>query len=183
VAAIEDLIKQIPDSDLRKQLASEIARLKATKKFGLIFEEHLPELVRLPGMTARVGARVLKKHDPHGAPYRVLADVNGKKIKIVPESGGLDETLECDRVVVIKAFGEPMFPALIPIDAIERSPGKRWHVLINAENYHAHQCCTVGQCKSRPLFPRNRTAAVERRGRHRQSRVAGHFCGARPANA
>lgn len=144
MAAIEDLIKQIADPGLRDQLAAEVARLKAAKKFGLVFEEHLPEMVRLPRLTVRVGARVFKKEDAANVPYRVVAAVNGKKVKIVPESGGSMETVQSDSLVVAKAFGEPMYPALIPVDTVERAPGKPWHVLINADNYHALQMLLYG---------------------------------------
>lgn len=144
MAAIEELIKQIADTRLRDQLAAEVARLKSQKKFGLVFEEHLPELLRLPEMVARVGARVLKKDDARGATYRVTAEVNGKRIKVRPETGGDEEIIERTAVVVARAFGEPMYPALIPVDAIERAPGKPWHVLINADNYHALQLLLYG---------------------------------------
>lgn len=43
MAKIEDLIVQIPDERLRKAIAGEVKALKKTKKFGLVFEEHLPE--------------------------------------------------------------------------------------------------------------------------------------------
>ncbi|NJM42031.1 MAG: hypothetical protein HC853_15415 [Anaerolineae bacterium] len=46
MAKIEDLIAQIPDLKLRQALADEVKTLKKTKKFGLVFEEHLPETVR-----------------------------------------------------------------------------------------------------------------------------------------
>lgn len=144
MAAIEDLIKRIADTRLRDQLAAEVAHLKSQKKFGLVFEEHLPELLRLPGMAARLGSRVLKKDDPRGVPYRVTAEVNGKRIKVRPEGGGGEETIDRAAVVVARAFGEPMYPALIPVDSIERAPGKPWHILINADNYHALQLLLYG---------------------------------------
>jgi hypothetical protein len=46
MAKIEDLIKQIPDAKLRSEVAREVAALKSTKKFGLVFEEHIPEQVQ-----------------------------------------------------------------------------------------------------------------------------------------
>ncbi len=48
MAKIEDLIAQIPDERLRRGLAAEVMALKKTRKFGLVFEEHLSETVRLP---------------------------------------------------------------------------------------------------------------------------------------
>jgi adenine-specific DNA-methyltransferase len=144
MAAIEDLIKQVADPGLREQLAAEVARLKATKRFGLVFEEHLPELLRLPSLPARGGTRVLKK-DEHGSmAYRVISTINGQKLKIVPEAGGSEEIVARESVVVAKAFGEPMYPALVPVDAVERAPGKPWHILINADNYHALQLLLYG---------------------------------------
>ena len=44
MAKLEDLIKQIPDPCLRDQIADEVDHLKTGKKFGLVFEEHIPEL-------------------------------------------------------------------------------------------------------------------------------------------
>ena len=43
MAAINDLIKQIEDKALRDRLAQEVERISSNKKFGLVFEEHMPE--------------------------------------------------------------------------------------------------------------------------------------------
>ncbi len=48
MAKIKDLIARILDERLRHAIAGEVRALKRTKKFGLVFEEHLPEAVRLP---------------------------------------------------------------------------------------------------------------------------------------
>jgi hypothetical protein len=47
MAKIEDLVAQIPDERLKKAIGAEVRELKKNKKFGLVFEEHLPETVRL----------------------------------------------------------------------------------------------------------------------------------------
>ena len=44
MAAIDDLISQIENRALRDRLKSEVERIAKEKKFGLVFEEHLPEL-------------------------------------------------------------------------------------------------------------------------------------------
>jgi adenine-specific DNA-methyltransferase len=144
MAAIEDLIRQITDSRVREQLAAEVAKLKRQKKFGLVFEEHLPELLELPGISPTIGARVLKADDPNNVLYRVTAELSGNRIKVAAESGGPEQTLERSAVVVAKAFGEPIFPALVPVDTVERGNGKPWHVLINSDNYHALQLLLYG---------------------------------------
>jgi adenine-specific DNA-methyltransferase len=47
MAKIEDLIAQIPDARLKKAIGAEVQELKKNKRFGLVFEEHLPETVRV----------------------------------------------------------------------------------------------------------------------------------------
>ena len=57
MAKVEDLIKNIPDARLRDEIAREVIKLKSQKKFGLVFEEHLPEQVLLPSLPIKPGAR------------------------------------------------------------------------------------------------------------------------------
>ncbi len=71
MAKIEDLIAKIPDERLRKSIAGEIKALKKTKKFGLVFEEHLPETVRLPRLPVRKGELVSLKREPGNQLWRV----------------------------------------------------------------------------------------------------------------
>jgi len=51
------LLKEIKDQRLKGRLSAAVANSEKTKKFGLVFEEHLPELLRslVPG--AQPGAR------------------------------------------------------------------------------------------------------------------------------
>jgi adenine-specific DNA-methyltransferase len=45
-----------------------------------------------------------------------------------------------DELLVVRQFGEPVFPALVPIDAVANGPADApWHTLIEADNYHALQ--------------------------------------------
>ena len=43
MAAINDLIAQIENPELRVRIQAEVDRMNKQKKFGLVFEEHLPE--------------------------------------------------------------------------------------------------------------------------------------------
>src|SRR5712671_1975959 len=108
MALLEDLIKDIADPRLRIQIAGELGKLKARKKFGLVFEQHLPEVVLLPGLAVRPGARVAKLRDKAAGFFVVMAVLNGKKVSIVPERGGSEEITAKDDLVVVKRFGEPM---------------------------------------------------------------------------
>ena len=47
LSAIHDLINQISDPRLRERLTTEWAKASQGKKFGLVFEDHLPELLPL----------------------------------------------------------------------------------------------------------------------------------------
>jgi adenine-specific DNA-methyltransferase len=72
MALLEDLIKEVADPHLRIQIAAAVSKLKATKKFGLVFEQHLPEVVQLPGLAVKPGARVAKREDK-GAGFFVVS--------------------------------------------------------------------------------------------------------------
>jgi hypothetical protein len=81
MARLEDLINDIADPSLRNQIAGEVGKLKARKKFGLVFEEHLPEVVQLPGLAVKPGARVAKRNDKVAGFFLVRSVVNGKKVE------------------------------------------------------------------------------------------------------
>jgi adenine-specific DNA-methyltransferase len=137
MAKLEDLIKQIPDAKLRAEIARETAALKSTKKFGLVFEDHIPEQVQLPNLAVRIGARVIKRGN--GKQVFQVLDVKGKTARLVPEPKGEEETTKLEELVVVKKFGEAIYPTLTPRDRVERAPEKPWHTIINADNFHALQ--------------------------------------------
>ena len=61
MSAIHDLIAQISDPRLRERLATEWANAAKDKKFGLVFEDHLPELLPLHGAKPRKGDLVCRR--------------------------------------------------------------------------------------------------------------------------
>ena len=61
MALLQDLIQQIDDLALRERIMQETDKLIKQKKFGLVFEEHLPECTPLYDMPIKVGAKVAKK--------------------------------------------------------------------------------------------------------------------------
>ncbi|MCM3901525.1 MAG: hypothetical protein ND866_07445 [Pyrinomonadaceae bacterium] len=144
MAKIEDLIAQIPDERLRKAMAGEIKALKKTKKFGLVFEEHLPETVRLPRLPVRDGELVSLKREPGNQLWRVRAIRKGiatcdKAVEGYPLPNDSKDIAVAD-LVVVRNFGDPIYPALVPVDRVSRGgPEKPWHVLMNADNFHALQ--------------------------------------------
>ena len=61
MAAIHDLLAQIQDEALRERIEKEIDKLSKTKKFGLVFEEHMPECTPLYDVPVKRGATVAKR--------------------------------------------------------------------------------------------------------------------------
>jgi adenine-specific DNA-methyltransferase len=138
MAKLEDLIKEISEPALRARIASELAKLKAKKRFGLVFEEHIPETIQLPDLPIKVGVRVVQKIGRVGETF-VVVGVNGSKVEVRPERGGEKEIFAKPDVAVIKRFGESVYPSLSPVDSITRAENKPYHVVVNAENFHALQ--------------------------------------------
>lgn len=60
MSAIHDLIGQINDPRLRERLAAEWKAASSGRKFGLVFEDHLPELLPLPKARPRRGDLVCR---------------------------------------------------------------------------------------------------------------------------
>ena len=137
MAAINDLIAQIQDVELRNKIEQEVNRMNKQKKFGLVFEEHLPECTPLYEMPVNCGSNVALKSGNINDIYRVIA-INNEKALCIKE----DEQTEwniADLVVVAK-FGEPIYPYLKQIDSVCNAPDSDlWHTLIEADNYHALQ--------------------------------------------
>jgi len=61
MAALTDLINKVQDTELRKKLSEEAKRLSKQKKFGLVFEEHIPECKPLWEIPVKRGSLVSRK--------------------------------------------------------------------------------------------------------------------------
>ncbi len=61
MALLQDLIKKIADESLRQQIMAEVNKLSKQKKFGLVFEEHLPECTPLYDVRIRRDSKVALK--------------------------------------------------------------------------------------------------------------------------
>lgn len=72
MAAINDLLRQIPDTSLRNRLEQEFARISKNKKFGLVFEEHIPECTPLYEVPIKRGSTVAQKTGHINDVYTVL---------------------------------------------------------------------------------------------------------------
>ena len=77
MAVIHDLVAQVEDASLRERILKEVERLSKQKKFGLVFEEHLPECTPLYDIPVKVGASVAKKIGRVNDIYKVLKIKDG----------------------------------------------------------------------------------------------------------
>jgi adenine-specific DNA-methyltransferase len=140
MARIDDLVSQIRDKGLRQKLEGALADMKRRQRFGLVFEEHVPETSALLRYPVVVGATVQRRTDPDDGVYRVTFANGRDRLTIEPEEGGKPETASAKELMVVKRFGDPIFPALTSLGAVRRGPpDKPHHAVINGENFHALQ--------------------------------------------
>ena len=139
MAAINDLIAQIEDRILRERLKKEAERITKDKKFGLVFEEHLPELTPLYKAEVREGSVVAKRGEDLTDLWRVLSIVDGQA-ECMNHTSGEKSQFAVNELMVVARFGDPIFPTLTPVDIVQNgSDDSPWHTLIEADNYHALQ--------------------------------------------
>lgn len=139
MALLQDLIQQIDDPILRERIMQETDKLVKQKKFGLVFEEHLPECTPLYDAPIRVGCKVALKTGYVSDIYTVLK-IAGDTVLCDRRETHEQKTFQMSDIVAVAEFGEPIYPTLKPLDFVENAPGSDlWHTLIEADNYHALQ--------------------------------------------
>lgn len=139
VALLQDLIQQIDDPALRERILQETNKLMKQKKFGLVFEEHLPECTPLYDVPIRVGSKVALKTGYVSDIYTVM-NIDGDTVMCDRRETHEQKNFNLNELVVVAEFGEPIYPTLKQLDSVENAPGSDlWHTLIEADNYHALQ--------------------------------------------
>jgi len=148
-SALDTLIGRVADERLRSELRAAAADLRRTKDFGLVFESHIPERVRLPHHPIRRGVKVTYRDGSDAAIFEIVK-VSGSKASVrrlrTAEDVALsaqqqaelkDETVALDALVVIAEFGDPIYPGLHALGSVSRGGDRPAHVVINGENHHA----------------------------------------------
>ena len=139
MALLQDLIKQIDDATLRQRIMMEVGKLTKQKKFGLVFEEHLPECTPLYDVEIRIDSKVALKTGQVSDIY-IVRTIDGDKVICEHKIDHAQVEFALDELVAIAEFGEPIYPYLKPIDMVCNAPDSDlWHTLIEADNYHALQ--------------------------------------------
>lgn len=137
MAHIDALIDKISDPALRQAMRDQVAIILDKQDFGLVYQTHKPETVQLPHYKVRRGCKVRIISENDEEMYRVES-VSGNLATIVslnevPEQWDV-ETFD---LVVVREFGEPIYPGLKSVGRLDAGGDKPAHVVINAENFHA----------------------------------------------
>ena len=139
MAILDELVTQIENPDLRARIAAEVEKLAKQKKFGLVFEEHLPECTPLWDIQVKAGRKAALKTGHVNDFYTVLKIEDGVATCLNKDKSATAE-FPVEELVCVAEFGEPIYPYLKPIDTVCNAPDSDlWHTLIEADNYHALQ--------------------------------------------
>lgn len=144
MAAINDLIARIQDPDLRMRIEKEVKDLTKQKKFGLVFENHIPEMTLLYDYPISRGCKVISKSDDDKKLSEdilwVVKKINGETATCVHTVTKEEEDISISELVCVAKNGEPIYPCLKFVDSVQNAPNSDlWHTLIEADNYHALQ--------------------------------------------
>lgn len=141
MAAINDLISQIQDETLRNRIQEEVSKMAKQKKFGLVFEEDMPESTPLYDMPIKRGCNVMRRDSKDDKSIYVVLKVEGDTaVCVKPKQKDEAAIFELKDIVRVAEFGEPVYPYLKPLDSVCNAPDSDlWHTLIEADNYHALQ--------------------------------------------
>ena len=140
MSAIHDLIGQIQDAALRERIAAEVERVVGEKKFGLVFEDHIPESTPLYDVPVRRGTSVALRNGDLKEVWRVARVAGGVASCFKEGEAPVLRDFPVSDLVAVARFGEAIYPFLKPMGEVRHAPeSDLWHTLIEADNYHALQ--------------------------------------------
>ena len=139
MAIIDELIAQVADEQLRKKLEIEANKFAKQKKFGLVFEEHLPECTPLYDVSIKRGQTVALRDGEVNNVFLVESVKEGVALCRHQVDNSV-VSIPVENLMTVAEFGNPIYPYLKPIDSLENAPDTSlWHTLIESDNYHALQ--------------------------------------------
>lgn len=139
---IEVLLNRVEDTGVREQLRRAIDDATENRPLGLVFEEHMPEAIRIPAARVRRGSTVQyqdERDDHVWDVRRVRAGMASLSRRDVDGSVVKEEDVDVNELVVARRLGDPVYPGLTPLGKIERGGDKPHHIVIEGENFHTLQ--------------------------------------------
>jgi adenine-specific DNA-methyltransferase len=134
---LDNAIANVADPALRATLTREVERLRGSRRFGLVFDQHLPESVRLTGHPLRRGVAVALRNHSSLHVWRVVGFTDSSRTTVRLSDGRERNAAD---LVVVREFGDPVYPGLATAERIPNGKADGpWHTVINGENYHVLQ--------------------------------------------
>ncbi len=165
MSRLTELLRQAQkvDPQLSADLEAEIAALTKRRSFGLVFEQHQPEAIELPGRPVRRGdkVRVLPPRGDFGPGdhrlWRVarIQRAEGQRFAHLVELDAVEPETQVvidEALVVVAEFRDRIYPGLVETDRVEHTDCKPFHTVINAENFHALEMLTYTHQESVDLI-------------------------------
>ena len=138
MAKIDDLLTHVSDTSVRQNLRQAIDEMKARRQFGIVFEHHIPETVLLSGVKPKKGSLVTNRIGTWNGDWSV-EKIGSTTASLRHLRTGEQLSANVDELIVVKPFGEAIYPCLTPVGQIANGGDRPWHAVINGENYHALQ--------------------------------------------
>lgn len=130
------------DPGLARDLENEVRDLNSQRKFGLVFERHMPESVNLPGRKVRRGSKV-RMLPPRGETTRVdqrvwtVKNLDGDTatLRFLGTDKQVEETeWPVEDLVAVAEFSDTIYPGLVPDGEVNGGDvDDPAHVVINAD--------------------------------------------------
>lgn len=137
MAHLDTLIERITDPKLRSEIQDQVSKLAAKTSFGLVFEEHRPESVVLPGFAISRGGKVSFHDRTKPGIWVVIKIANDRATLVAQDDRSVRIEAAVEDLVVVREFGDPIYPGLESVGTVIRGADKPFHSVINAENFHA----------------------------------------------
>ncbi len=158
MANINETIEEV--EKLNPELARQIKRYVKNHSYGLVFENNLPEAIRLYKKAVMVGDTVNilpdrgnEEKDENRESW-IVREIKGENATI--EREGSQKTVSVEDVVTLVSYRDVIYPGLKELDRIERGDkDDPYHMVINSENYHALEMltyCYAGKVDCIPLM-------------------------------
>ena len=164
------------DSALANALESEIRKLQNRREYGLVYEAHAPEGVRLWGKKICIGdivnvlpPRGLMETKENSLVWKVVS-INRKEkmahvVRKADDNSIEEKEVSVDDLVAYADFRQTIYPGLVEVDRVERGEkDDPYHVVINGENFHALQAmlwCYAGKVDCIYIDPPYNTGAKD----------------------
>ncbi len=139
MAIIDSLLDQVSDGTLRNRLKDEFKKAQNGRKFGLVFEDHLPESTPLYDVPVKKGMKAVVRNSKNDDIY-IVKRLDDDTAVCENTVTGETRMFQKDDLVTVAEFGDPIYPYLEKLDNVCNAPDSDlWHTLIEADNYHALQ--------------------------------------------